>query len=72
MLNPALIRTREHALKLFHIKGARGLHASLRAQGRVPGDEGRAAIARNKAARLAAKQLLEDKGRQGQANVAGI
>jgi hypothetical protein len=33
------------------VKGARHAHAVMRAQGRTPGDEGRAVIARNREAR---------------------
>jgi len=33
------------------IRGARAAHKAMRAQGRTPGDEGRAVIAANRAAR---------------------
>jgi hypothetical protein len=34
--------------RMLRVKGARHTHAKMRAQGRTPGDEGRAAIARNR------------------------
>jgi hypothetical protein len=37
--------------RMRRIKGARHAHAVMRAQGRTPGDEGRAAIARNQVLR---------------------
>ena len=38
-------------VRMRRIKGARHAHAVMRAQGRTPGDEGRAAIAWNREAR---------------------
>ena len=53
------------------IKGARHAHASMRAQGRTPGNEGRAAIASNRATRRRDKE--EGKGwRVGHADLSGI
>ena len=43
--------TRERAQYLRRVKGARHAHAAMRAEGRTPGDEGRAAIALSRATR---------------------
>lgn len=52
--------------RMRRIKGARHAHAVIRAQGRTPGDEGRAAIAWNREAQRRDKE--EGKGwRHGQA-----
>jgi hypothetical protein len=47
--------------RMNRIKGARHAHAAMRAQGRTPGDEGRAVIAANHAARRELVKL----GKQG-------
>ena len=53
------------ARTLFKIKAVRGLHRWLRAQGRVPGAEARAARSAYAKARREAKELIEEKGRSG-------
>jgi hypothetical protein len=54
--------------RMRRIKGARHAHAVIRASGRVPGDEGRAAIAWNKK-----REREEGKGwRYGLADLSGI
>jgi hypothetical protein len=53
------------------IRGARAAHRAMRAQGRVPGDEGREAIRLNREARRRDRE--EGKGwRRGQINLDGI
>ena len=63
MLWPDEKRTRYAAIKnrmadgseggrMRRIKGARRAHSAMRAQGRTPGDEGRARIAENREAQL--------------------
>jgi hypothetical protein len=42
--------TSEEGKRMRCIKGARHAHAAMRAEGRTPGDEGRAAIAANREA----------------------
>jgi hypothetical protein len=61
----ACIKTREHALRLLQIKAVRGAHKSIRAQGRVPGAEARAARSAYAKVRREAKALIEEKGRSG-------
>jgi hypothetical protein len=57
--------------RMRRIKGARHAHAVMRAQGRTPGDEGRARIAENREARN--RDAEHGKSwRYGQANVDGI
>jgi hypothetical protein len=63
--------TPEHGKRLIRQLAAKHTNRQLRALGRIPGDEGRAAIARN---RLAEKRDREE-GRQwriGQTNLDGI
>jgi hypothetical protein len=48
--------------RMRRAKGARHAHASIRAQGRTPGDEGRAAIARNRETRKFVKEREEKCG----------
>ena len=43
--------TRKRAQYLRRVKGARHAHAAMRAEGRTPGDVGRAVIAANRAVR---------------------
>ena len=61
----ASVRTRAQGLSLFNARGAKALHAKLRAQGRVPGAEARAARSAYAKARREAKELIEEKGRSG-------
>jgi hypothetical protein len=67
----ACIKTREHALRLLQIKAVRGAHKSIRAQGRVPGAEARAARSAYAKARREAKELVERAGRTGNTVVDG-
>jgi len=43
--------TSQEGKRMRCIRGAKAAHASMRAEGRTPGDEGRAAIKWNRAAR---------------------
>jgi len=45
--------------RMRRIKGARHAHAVMRAQGRTPGDEGRARIVENREARKFSRQMKE-------------
>jgi len=57
------------------VKGALHAHAAIRAQGRIPGAEGREAIARNREIRRFVKKMEEKYGpgwRYGQTNLDGI
>lgn len=53
------------------IRGAKAAHAAIRADGRTPGDEGRAAIALNRASRK--RDRAEGRGwRIGHTSIEGI
>jgi hypothetical protein len=57
--------------RMRRTKGARHAHAAMRAQGRTPGDEGRAVIAWNREARR--RDTEQGNGwRHGQTNLTGI
>lgn len=61
--------------RMRRIKGARHAHAAMRADGKTPGDEGRAAIERNRETRRFVKEMQEKYGRGwrcGQTNVEGL
>jgi hypothetical protein len=63
--------TRAEGRRMRCIRGAKAAHQAMRAQGRTPGDVGRAAIAANRAARKRDRE--EGKGwRHGQTNMSGI
>jgi hypothetical protein len=63
--------TPEEGKRMRCIRGARAAHRAIRAQGRTPGDEGRAKIAANRDAQT--RDIEEGKKwRRGQANVEGI
>ena len=69
------ILTRQWGLTMGRIKGARHAHAATRAQGRTPGDKGRAVIERNRQARRFEKEMEEQHGprwRYGRANMDGV
>jgi hypothetical protein len=60
---------------MLAIRGAKAANASMRAQGRTPGDEGRAAIARNRETRKHVYELEEKYGpgwRIGHTDLNGI
>ena len=54
--------TRAEGKRMRCIRGARAAHRAIRAQGRTPGDEGRAAIERNRNGRKFAKEMEEQYG----------
>jgi hypothetical protein len=60
--------TSEHGARLRRQRAAKAAHASMRAQGRIPGEEGRAVIIQNRAMRN--RDVEEGKGwRYGQTYV---
>ena len=86
MLSPVIKRARYGSIRermadgsegarMRRIKGALHAHASMRAQGRTPGDEGRAAIEHNRQIRKMRKNAEEKYGPRvcsGLANMDGI
>jgi hypothetical protein len=62
--------TSKEGKRMRCIRGARAAHRIMRAQGRTPGDEGRAAIARNREARSRTEQ--GNGWRHGHTDLSGI
>lgn len=63
--------TSEHGRRLRRQRGAKATHRTMRAQGRAPGAEGRAAIAANREARR--RDMEQGKGwRHSQTDLSGI
>jgi hypothetical protein len=67
--------TSEEGKRMRCIRGAGAAHAAMRAEGRVPGAEGRAVIQANREARKFSQQMIQMHGhrwRVGQADLTGI